>query len=305
MERVPEHASVIARFLLEFHSVKPEHEEYLMPNFRSETVDSLDDFEKRDFNFEECGRIVYVSGSGPAVIVMTEMPGISPQVARFARWIREAGFSVYMPSLFGRDGAVVGIDEAVAEFRRVCISAEFKALADGRSSLIVRWLRRLAHVAHSECGGNGVGAVGMCFTGNFALSLMLDAPTLAPVVCQPTLPLEDSSAIDLNAAECSAINNRLEREDLSILAYRFEGDKWCTSKRFDTYRKAFGSRFDGRVIPDCAANPDPPPFFKHVVACPHSVVTAHLVDEIGQPTITAKDEIVAFLQMRLQLPLAT
>ena len=72
--------------------------------------DPLDDFEHRQIVLDGVNKVVHVAGRGPAVIVMTEMPGISPQVARFARWVRDAGFTVYMPSLFGRDGAVPQVD---------------------------------------------------------------------------------------------------------------------------------------------------------------------------------------------------
>ena len=122
----------------------------------------------------------YVAGSGPAVIVMAEMPGISPQVVRFARWVRDAGFTVYMPSLFGRDGAVPTAEEGIAVFQRACVSAEFRALAGNASSPVTQWLRALARLAHAECGGRGVGAIGMCFTGNFALTMMLEPAMLAP-----------------------------------------------------------------------------------------------------------------------------
>jgi hypothetical protein len=92
---------------------------------------------------------------------------------------------------------------------------------------------------------------------------------------------------------------RLELEDLTVLAYRFEGDRHCRAQRFAAYSEALGDRFVARVLPDDAANPTPPPFFEHVVASPHSVVTAHLIDEAGQPTIAARDEIVAFFESRL------
>src|ERR1700740_654006 len=127
--------------------------------------DPLEDFARRDITLHGAAKRVYVAGSGPAVIVMTEMPGISPQVARFARWVRDAGFTVYMPSLFGRDGAVPDAEEGAAVFRRACVSAEFRALATNQSSPVTQWLRALARLAHHECGGLGVGAIGMCFTG--------------------------------------------------------------------------------------------------------------------------------------------
>jgi dienelactone hydrolase len=66
--------------------------------------DPLEDFARHEITLDGVTKRVYVAGSGPAVIVMSEMPGISPYVARFARWVRDAGFT-YMPSLFGRDGA--------------------------------------------------------------------------------------------------------------------------------------------------------------------------------------------------------
>ena len=131
--------------------------------------DPLDDFEKREIQLNDATKDVWVSGVGPAVIVMAEMPGISPHVARFARWVREAGFSVYMPSLFGRDGGAVSAEEGAAVFKKACVSAEFRAFAANQSSPVTQWLRALARYAHQECGGPGVGAIGMCFTGNFAL----------------------------------------------------------------------------------------------------------------------------------------
>src|SRR5690242_21179420 len=120
--------------------------------------DPLEDFARREITLDGVAKRVYVTGSGPAVIVMSEMPGISPHVARFARWVRDAGFTVYMPSLFGRDGALPSADEGAAVFQRACISAEFNALKRDASSPVTQWLRALARLAHEQCGGPGVGA---------------------------------------------------------------------------------------------------------------------------------------------------
>lgn len=261
--------------------------------------DPLDDFLPRSICLDGVTRRVYFSGAGPGVIVMTEMPGISPQVARFARWVRLAGFTVYMPSLFGRDGAVPQAEEGLAIMRRACVGAEFRALAANAPSPVTQWLMALARMAHKECGGNGVGAIGMCFTGNFALTMMLEPALLAPVLAQPSLPLDDPGGIDSSPEELASIRARLEREDLSVLAYRFEGDRHCRAERFAAYRAALGERFVGRVLPDSAANPDPPPFFRDVVGSPHSVLTAHLIDAEGEPTLQARDEVLSFLRTRL------
>jgi dienelactone hydrolase len=261
--------------------------------------DSLEDFTAREIVLEGAAKVVYTAGNGPAVIVMTEMPNISPQVARFGRWVRDAGFTVFMPSLFGRDGAAPQAEEGAKTFRRACVSAEFRAFGSNASSPVTVWLRALARLAHAECGGPGVGAIGMCFTGNFALTMMLEPAMLAPVLAQPSLPLDDPAGLEIASDELRQISNRLERDDLSVLAYRFEGDRFCTAQRFAAYAEALGDRFVARVLPDSAANPEPAPFFAQVVACPHSVVTAHLIDEAGQPTLAARDEILSFFHHRL------
>lgn len=265
--------------------------------------DPLDDFTAREITLNGVSKRVYVAGQGPAVIVMTEMPGISPHVARFSRWVRDAGLTVYMPSLFGRDGAIPSADEGGAIFKRACVSAEFRAFASNESSPVTQWLRALARMAHQECGGPGVGAIGMCFTGNFALSMMLEPAVLAPVVSQPSLPFNDPSGIGIPQDELALVRQRLERENLTVMAYRFEGDKFCKAQRFEAYAQALGERFVARVLPDSAANTDVPPFFEKHVASPHSVVTAHLIDQAGQPTIAARDEILAFFVKRLRTPL--
>jgi dienelactone hydrolase len=270
-----------------------------MPQRSVKTDDPLDDFDKREITLDGVTKKMFVAGAGPAVIVMAEMPGISPHVARFARWVREAGFTVYMPSLFGRDGALPAADEGVTIFQSACVSAEFRALAANVSSPVTQWLRSLAKLAHHECGGPGVGAIGMCFTGNFALTMMLEASVLAPVLSQPSLPLDDPAGIEISPEEIQAVRERLDRENLTVLAYRFEGDPFCRAQRFAAYAEKLGNRFIGRVLPDSAANPDTPPFFEKHVPSPHSVVTVHLVDEAGEPTIKARDEILSFFAYRL------
>lgn len=262
--------------------------------------DDLADFDVEAITLLGATKPVHVTGSGPAVIVMAEMPGISPHVARFARWVRDAGFTVYMPSLFGRDGAVLDAEEAAGVFRHACVSAEFRAFGAGVSSPVTAWLRALARQAHAECGGPGVGAIGMCFTGNFALTMMLEPAVLAPVMAQPSLPLDNPGGLEISDKDLATVAERLEREDLTVMAYRFDGDSFCRAERFAAYAQALGDRFVPRVLPDSAANgEDQPPFFEKFVGTPHSVVTVHLIDEAGQPTVAARDEILGFFRQRL------
>ena len=123
--------------------------------------------------------------------------------------------------------------------------------------------------------------------------MMLEKSMLAPVLSQPSLPLNDPSGMHIAPDELAAVKARLDAEDLTVLAYRFDGDKFCRAARFAAYEAALGDRFDGRVLPDSAARPDTP------MKNPHSVVTLHLIDEAGQPTLRARDEILEFFRMRL------
>jgi dienelactone hydrolase len=178
---------------------------------------------------------------------------------------------------------------------KACISAEFRAFASNASSPVTAWLRALAAHAHPLCGGKGVGAIGMCFTGNFALAMMLEPAMLAPVLSQPSLPIVNAAGMHIAADELATVKARMEQEDLTVLAYRFAGDPLCKAQRFAAYEAALGDRFVGRVLPDSCANPDTPTNMK-----PHSVVTMHLIDREGEPTRAAVDEILRFFGDRLK-----
>lgn len=260
----------------------------------SETWDKLADFERRKLHFRDWTRDVFVSGDGPAVIIIHEIPGITPEVARFARWVRDAGFRVYLPSLLGSPGKPNGPGYVLQSSLRACIAREFAVLAANKTSPIVDWLKDLAAVAHAESGGPGVGAIGMCLTGNFALAMMVEKPTLAPVMCQPSLPITQPGGLGLSAEDATAIRERLEEEDLTVRGYRFEGDRLCREARFRTLQQHFGDRFEGEAVPDSAAKPDT--FNPN----PHSVVTTHLIDEQGSLTRQKVDEIIAFFARRLR-----
>jgi len=253
----------------------------------------LNDFEMQQHTFEDSSKTVFKSGEGPAVIVMSEMPGIYDDVVRFARFVRDAGFTVYLPHMFGEAGREPTTLYTLSTMARTCISREFSAFAANRSSPVIDWLRALARHAHGECGGKGVGAIGMCFTGNFAFNLMLEPAVLAPVLSQPSLPIGKAGGIHIAPEELRCIKARLEAEDLTVLAYRFEGDNFCKDQRFEEYSAALGDRFIGKVLPDNTAKAG-------TGMAPHSVVTRHLVDEAGQPTRQAVDEILNFYQLRLK-----
>ena len=258
-------------------------------------MSALDGWTKGEFTHDGVTHPTYRKGDGPGVIVIHEIPGITPEVIRFADEVAARGHTVVMPHLFGEPGAPAGIGALARSIGHVCVSREFTKLAAGRTSPVADWLRSLARELHADVGGPGVGAVGMCLTGNFALTMMLEPAVLAPVLCQPSLPLDNPAGLESSAEELATIRVRLERDGLDVMAYRFKGDVFCRAERFASYRAALGDHFVEHVLPDTAANPNPPPFYAKHVPTPHSVVTAHLIDEAGQPTLMARDQILDFL----------
>jgi dienelactone hydrolase len=255
--------------------------------------DPLRDFRMESLTFLGRTKDVYVLGEGPAVIVMSEIPGIYQLVADFARRLCAEGFTVWMPHMFGEAGRVPTRGYALASMAKACISKEFYAFSANQSSPIVDWLRSLARHAHEQSGGKGVGAIGMCFTGNFAFNLMLEPSVLAPVLSQPSLPFGKKGGMHIAPDELRCIKDRLEDEDLTVLGYCFEGDSFCKKERFDDYRAALGDRFKGTILAAKSARPG-------TGQPPHSVVTRHLIDEDGEPTRAAVDEIIAFYNLRLK-----
>lgn len=179
-------------------------------------------------------RTTYRKGTGPVVIVVHEIPGITPAVERFANDVVDAGFTVVMPNLVGTPGKPVSGKYIASSMVKVCISREFTHLALKQTSPIISWLRALAHSLHLEVGGKGVGAVGMCFSGGFALGMMVDDIMIAPVLSQPSMPFPvgKKRAADLN----------LSPDDLAVVAQRAADGCQVLGLRFDQ-DKAVGDRF--------------------------------------------------------------
>lgn len=256
----------------------------------------LSGFERTTFTHAGRAHDVYRAGSGPAVVVIHEMPGLLPEDVELGRRLVAAGFTVYLPSLFGRPGAPFSAGRMARSMLGVCVSREFILLAD-RTSPVTTWLRALAAHAHAECGGPGVGAIGMCFTGGFALAMALEPAVLAPVLSQPSLPAPVTArrraALGLDPADLSAVKERT-RHGLRAVGLRFTGDAGCPAERFRTLRRELESAFTGIEIDSSPGNAHGIP------PRAHSVLTVDLVDEPGHPTRAALDQVLAFLAERLR-----
>ena len=255
---------------------------------------ALADYEKFDFEDGPWTRTVYRRGTGPAVIIIHVIPGLHPLVVDFADRVAAAGMTVFLPSLFGTPGKPVSRNYALGSMlSALCIHREFHVWRAGTSSPIVEWLRALARKAHAECGGKGVGAVGMCFTGGYALAMMTEPAVVAPVLSQPSMPIvagskKRAAGFDATDAEVSCAKARMAAEDLSMIGLRFRSDKMVPDARFANYRKTFGDRFEAIELEDEDAAPADIP--------PHSVLTLHLRPD--GPSKAAERRVIQFFKER-------
>ncbi|HZJ26617.1 MAG TPA: dienelactone hydrolase family protein [Acidimicrobiia bacterium] len=258
--------------------------------------DPLSDFTTDTFTDRGVTRTVFRQGAGPAVLVLTEMPGITPEVAGFARRLVAAGYTVVMPSLFGEPGRPMSVGYVARSMFSGCVSRDFASFALDRTSPITTWLLALAREAHARAGGPGVGVIGMCFTGGFALGMMVDEAVLAPVLSQPSLPLGIGKtrrrALGVSDADLAALKDRAAR-GACVLGLRFTKDPLVPADRFETLRRELGEAFIGVEIDSSPGNPHDVP------RTAHSVLTEHLVDEPGHPTRAALDQVLSFLAERL------
>ena len=250
-------------------------------------------FEASSFPHAGITHTLYTKGKGPGVVLIHELPGLTKECIALANRLVNAGYRVYMPLLFGKPGK-----KAInANLFRVCISREFTVLAKNQESPVVAWLKEVCRKAHNECGGPGVGAIGMCLTGNFTISLMADPIMLAPVSCQPSLPFpfgkNRKSAIAVSQQELQKVKKRAA-EGQDLMCFRFSCDKTSPEARFNRLAEELGPAFKGMQINSAPGN-------QHGISRKaHAVLTAHFVDEAGHPTREALDRVLAFFETRLK-----
>jgi dienelactone hydrolase len=268
-------------------------------------IDALAGYEIDEFAHGGTTRTVLRTGTGPAVIIMAEMPGITPRVADFGRRVATIGCTAVLPSLFGTPGRRATPGYLIRSLAGGCVSREFTAFLRRRTSPVTDWLRALAAFEHGRCGGPGVGAVGMCFTGGFALGMMVDRRMLAPVLSQPSLPLPIGGrrrrSLGISNRDLEIVRERVrgDRENngddagICVLGLRFSEDSMAPAERFDRLAEEFGDGFIGVEIDSSPGN-------EHRISKrAHSVLTDELVDEPGHPTRDALDAVLEHLRVGL------
>jgi dienelactone hydrolase len=252
---------------------------------REETM--LAGYEKSAFSSaamdgKPAGYDVYSKGEGPVIVIIQELPGIGTETLRLADKLVNAGFRVVMPHLFGPLGRLSFAGNIARIF---CMRREFALFAKNRSSPIVEWLKALCQHLRDKYEVSGVGVIGMCLSGNFAISLMADESVLASVASQPSLPLFAQSALHMSEQEIAHARSRLE-EHGPMLAYRFEGDKLCTAAKFVALDEAFNDDLERIRL-------------NTVPGDKHAMLTVHFIDEEGSPTDRALQEIIGYFGDKL------
>ena len=243
---------------------------------------SIPGWDHSAFTHDGVTHATYRKGSGPVVVVVHEIPGITPKVLEFAERVVAQGFTVVMPLLVGEVGRKPSGSYIASSMRKICISREFTTMAMHKTSPVISWLRALARQMHGEVGGVGVGAVGMCFSGGFALGMMVDDIMVAPVLSQPSMPFavgsNRSADLNLSPSDEARIVERAQA-GCQVLGLRFTGDK-LVGTRFDSLRKLLG---DAIVAVE----------FESTTKQDHSVLT----EQIQEEGVT---RVLEFLKLKLQ-----
>jgi dienelactone hydrolase len=255
----------------------------------------LSDFTASEMNLLGKSRKVYRTGTtGPGIVLMHEIPGMTPEVLRLGKLLGDEGFRVALPSLFGTDGEPPSHLLEAAQIVRMCVNAEFAVFAANGSSPIVDWLRALCKALATETNSK-IGAVGLCITGGFALSLVIgtDGVVQAPVMSEPSLPFpvpftQNNGALHLTPEE----QRDLGKTRSPCMALRFTNDSLCQEHRFDAYQALLGESLVRIEIPS-------PDAAHGIDSHAHSVLTQELVDAPDHPTWIAYQGVVAFLKQQL------
>ena len=227
---------------------------------------------------------VYRRGSGAPVVLIQELPGIGPETLRLADEFVANGFEIVLPHLFG---PLEKTSTGGNLLRVFCMRREFHLFENNRASPIVDWLKALCREVKAQGPHKGVGVIGMCLTGNFAISLMGDDSVLAAVSSQPSMPLMKADELHMSASDIGDIRQRIDAT-APMHAYRFAGDPMCNAAKFQAIDKAFNNDGSTRVVTHTLPGKG------------HSVLTLDFVDEDGHPTREALNEILAYFAAQLQ-----
>ena len=263
----------------------------------SAPVATLEGWTKSPFTGGGLTYDVCEKGSGPGVVLIPEVPGLTPEVLGLGQHLVDGGFTVVIPSPFGKPGHEGTMGYTLRTVARLCVSAEFRAFALDAHRPISDFLRALAADLAARTQGRGVGVIGMCFTGGFALATAVDGSVLASVLSQPAVPFPTSRArrMDpgLSSAELDVVRARTVDDGLCVLGLRFSEDVSAPRARFAGLKEKLGDAFEVIELDSSPGNTGG--YSKGA----HSVLTGEVRVTPPNSAYDAREHVVEFLRRNI------
>jgi dienelactone hydrolase len=253
---------------------------------------------------------VFQGGSGPSLLLMHELPGLSAACTAFALRLIARGFQVFMPQMIGP----LLQDQAAGNLAKMCISREFGYLRSGTDTPVTAWLRDLARRVANE-QQTRVGAIGMCLTGAFVI-LLIEPAVHAAVASQPGIPFNPlylqsgkfgrgdwERQLNVSDAVLDEAVSAVKSRNKAVLIQRFAEDRICPAARVQRLADAFGP--NAQAWASIPTSPRRPPSRMP----PHAVLTTEY-DVVHQradvppddPTELALQSVVRFFSKHLKPP---
>jgi len=250
-------------------------------------------FQEFPFTFANETHRVFYRGAGPAVVIMHEVPGLSPECLDFGSRLAKKNFQVFLPLMFGEPGDHNWLGSAL----RLCLAKEFHAFESNSSQPITQWMRALCADVQWRTQCAGIGIVGLCLTGGLVMAMISHPAVAAGVASEPAIPIPltdgGGSQLGISNQELADAKARVAAEHLPILGLRFSNDWICPKTRFDRLQAEFGDAFTPITIDSSPGNA------AGITAHAHAVLTNDYKDIDGHPTRLAFERVAAYLRSRL------
>lgn len=252
-------------------------------------ITQISDYQKNSFtskmrNGKSATHDIYTLGNGNKVLILIqELPGIGQETLALADRFVAQGYTVVLPHLFGPIGKTATFRNLIQVF---CMRKEFTVFAKRESSPIVDYLAALCMEMKNKHRVKGVAVIGMCLTGNFAISLMANEAVLAGFASQPSLPILTQGALQMSEQEITTIKDKLDKVG-PMHCGRFKGDKLCTGQKFDLIKETFNTDNKERII------------LHQLPGDGHSILTLDFMDKEGHPTTETLKEVMTYFDEQL------
>ena len=179
---------------------------------------------------------VYVKGQGKPILLLQELPGIDASTIALVDRLNLAGYRVYLPHFLGKIGKNRPTMNGL--YMVFCMRKEFNAFSQFKLSPIANWMRALCKNIRTMEKSSGVGVIGMCLTGNFAMALMADEAVIAGISCQPSLPHKKDVGLHMSPKETADARQGMKDKG-GVLVMSYDQDVLCPLTRIKEIDSTF------------------------------------------------------------------